>query len=313
MQPTAPSKNPFIFNIQKYNVYDGPGVRTLVFFNGCPLRCQWCANPEGLRHTHEILYKQDACTACGNCASACPAGIHKLYSTGQHTVNREINCMGCRKCERRCYPRALTITGQRLNIEQIVESVLEDRIFYETSGGGVTLGGGDPIAQADAAAALLHACQLEGIHTAVETSGHGSLANLLKIAEHTDLFLYDIKHMDTHAHRQYTGVDNTTILSNLGELMARGYAVQVRLPLLKGINAQDAYIEQLVSFLLPYAHLPNLQGIDLLPYHKFGVSRYEQLGMDYTLHDLEALSQTDLTRILGHFERANLPANIMQH
>ena len=162
-----------IFNTQKYNVYDGPGVRTLIFFKGCPLRCKWCANPEGLERKIQVMHKTDVCVSCGKCVPVCPVDIHQISKEElRHVVDRSLQCVGCRKCTEVCPSRALEIMGEEKTISELLEIVKEDRMFYEQSGGGVTLGGGEVLAQHEAALSLLQACKLEGIHTAIETSGY---------------------------------------------------------------------------------------------------------------------------------------------
>ena len=187
-----------IFNTQKYNVYDGPGIRTLIFFKGCPLRCKWCANPEGLQHKVQVMFKQDVCVNCGKCVAVCPVGIHQISKEElRHVVDRNIQCVGCRKCLEVCPTRALQIMGEEKTISELLEIVKEDKTFYEQSGGGVTLGGGEVTMQPEAAISLLQACKLDGINTAIETCGYTKKEDLLRIAEFVDLFLFDIKQFNS--------------------------------------------------------------------------------------------------------------------
>ena len=304
----------FIFNKQKYNMHDGPGVRTLVFFKGCPLRCKWCSNPEGLEKKYQILFQRDLCTGCGACASVCPAGIHQIDGvTGEHRIDRLRECVGCRACEEACIPRALSVVGQKESISSLLAYVEEDRAFYEQSGGGVTLGGGEVSMQPEAAVNLLMACRQAGLNTAVETCGYAKAATLLKIAEFTDLFLFDIKHMDPEKHFALTGVRNETILENLSMLLQRRCGVKVRMPLLKGLNDGDEEIEMAAAFLLPYKDYKNFKGIDLLPYHKLGVHKYAQLDLAYGLKDDPALGEEDLSRIESRFRDRGLEAAVIRH
>lgn len=303
-----------IFNIQKYNMYDGPGVRTLIFFQGCPLRCQWCANPEGILKKHRVMFKSNLCVNCGACDAVCPVGIHTISKeTMNHEVNHNIECINCGKCVDACLKSAISIVGEVKTISELLEIVEEDRTFYEVSGGGVTLGGGEVLMQPEAASSLLMACKNEGINTAIETCGYAKLESVLKIAEFTDLFLFDIKHINSDKHFQLTGVRNEQILENLQELLRRKYNVQIRMPLLKGVNDCQEDIEAVMEFLLPYKDYKNFKGVDLLPYHKMGVNKYNQLGMEYPIKGDPSLTNEDLDRIEQWIRKYDLPVKVIRH
>lgn len=260
----------FISNIQKYNMYDGPGIRTLVFFKGCPLRCKWCSNPENLQSNSQVM--------CGSGS----------------------------KC---------SVVGEAKTISELLETIEEDRMFYDISGGGVTLSGGEVLLQHDAAANLLMACKQVGINTAIETSGYAKLEHILQVAEFTDLFLFDIKHIESEKHYELTGVRNEQILKNLSELLHRRYQVKIRMPLLKGINDDDKEIEGVIRFLTPYKEYKNFKGIDLLPYHKMGVNKYKQLGWDYPLDKIPdpSLKEEDLSRIENMFKNHHFNVTVIRH
>ncbi|AVQ39139.1 choline TMA-lyase-activating enzyme [Clostridium botulinum] len=303
-----------IFNIQKYNMYDGDGIRTLVFFQGCPLRCKWCANPEGLEKKYRVMLKSNLCVNCGACVSACPVGIHTISNkTLKHEVNRDIDCIGCGKCKEACLKSAISIVGEEKTISELLKIVEEDRTFYEMSGGGVTLGGGEVLMQPEAATSLLMACKQEGINTAIETCGYTKLETILKVAEFVDLFLFDIKNINSDRHYELTGVRNERILENLQELLKKKYNVKIRMPLLKGINDSQDEIEKTMEFLLPYKDYKNFKGIDLLPYHKMGVNKYNQLGMEYPIKDDPSLKSEDLDRIEGWIKKYDLPVKVIRH
>lgn len=302
-----------IFNIQKYNVYDGPGIRTLIFFKGCPLRCKWCANPEGLHRQKQVMIKHDACINCGRCVEVCPVNIHKTDAEGKHFIDRQIDCIGCGKCVEVCPARALQIMGEERTISELLEIVKEDRTFYETSGGGVTLGGGEVTMQSEAAASLLQACKMEGINTAIETCGYVKKEKLLMIAEFVDLFLFDIKQFDSEKHSKWTGVRNEMILDNLQELLHRRNNVKIRMPLLKGVNDSKEDIEGVIKLLTPYKDDKNFQGIDLLPYHKMGVGKYDQLDMEYPIEGDPSLSTEDLNRIESWLADKDFPVKVIRH
>lgn len=303
-----------IFNVQKYNMYDGPGVRTLIFFQGCPLRCKWCANPEGMIKKYRVMFKSNSCVNCGACVSVCPVGIHTISNESlKHEVNRNIECIGCRKCVDACLNSALSIVGEVKTISELVEIVEEDRAFYEASGGGVTLGGGEVLMQPEAASSLLMACKQEGINTAIETCGYSKLESVLKVAEFTDLFLFDIKHINSDKHFELTGVRNEQILENLKELLRRKYKVKIRMPLLKGVNDRKEDIEDIIKFLIPFKDYKNFKGIDLLPYHKMGVNKYKQLGIEYPIEGDPSLSNEDLNKIEGWIKKYDLSVKVIRH
>lgn len=303
-----------IFNIQKYNMYDGPGIRTLVFFKGCPLRCRWCSNPESQKRQFQVLYKKDLCVLCGACVPACPVGIHRLSSGKQsHEILRDRECIGCGKCVEACPASALAIAGEVKIISELMAIIEEDMPFYETSGGGLTIGGGEPLMQPEAAANLLMACKRKGINTAMETCGYARPEVILKAAEFTDLFLFDVKHMIPERHHELTGVRNEGILENLKLLLDNRHCVKIRMPLLKGLNDGEEELRMLAEFLQPYKDQKNFTGVDLLPYHKLGVYKYGQLEKEYSIKDNPALSDADLARIEKLFREQGLPVTTIRH
>ncbi|MCG8483713.1 MAG: choline TMA-lyase-activating enzyme [Clostridia bacterium] len=306
----------FISNVQKYNMYDGPGVRTLVFFKGCPLRCKWCSNPENLEKKYQVMYKRNSCKDCGACVSVCPVGIHTISKeNSKHEINRTIECVGCRKCEEVCIESALSIAGEMKTISELLEIIEEDRMFYDISGGGVTVGGGDALMQPEAVSNLLMACKQEGINTAIETSGYAKLETVLKVAEFVDLFLFDMKHIDSQKHYELTGVRNEQILKNLKELLNGRYNVKIRMPMLRGVNDNQKDIEGVINFLMPFKDYKNFKGIDLLPYHKFGVNKYTQLGWEYPLEGVPdpSLGKEDMSRIESWIKKYDFPVTIINH
>ena len=309
----AIERKAFIFNKQKYNMYDGPGVRSLIFFKGCPLRCKWCSNPEGMEKKYQIMLKLNSCVSCGACVPVCPVGIHSISKDGEHLIDRDIDCLGCGKCLEACLYSALEIAGQQQTISELLEFVEEDRAFYDQSGGGVTLGGGEVTSQPEAAINLLMACKQEGINTAIETCGYTKKETILRFAEFVDLFLFDIKHIDPDRHFELTGVRNEMILENLQELLKHRHNVKIRMPMLKNINDSEAEIRGVIEFLMPYKDYKNFKGIDLLPYHKLGVNKYNQLGMDYPIEGDPSLDEEDLDRIEGWIKEYDFPVSVIRH
>ncbi|WP_027723016.1 choline TMA-lyase-activating enzyme [Maridesulfovibrio zosterae] len=303
-----------IFNIQKYNMYDGPGVRTLVFFQGCPLRCEWCSNPEGQLKKFQVLFKKDACINCGACVPVCPVGLHQMTADGKtHKVDRNIECIGCRKCESACFQKALAIVGETKTISELIDVIEEDRAFYDTSGGGVTLGGGEVLAQPQAAASLLQVCKQRGITTAIETCGYARPEVIKKVAPFVDNFLYDVKHMNSERHLELTGVRNEMILDNLIWLLENKHNVKIRIPLLKGVNDGENDILQLIELLKPYQDFKNFKGVDLLPYHKMGVNKYKQLDWEYPVTGDPKLSDADLESIENNIKKYDFPVYVVRH
>ncbi len=301
-----------VFNLQKYNMYDGPGVRSMAFFKGCPLRCRWCSNPESQAHGFEVMFKASACVDCGRCAEACPVGIHTMEG-GTHRVGRSVPCTGCRRCERACPQRALEIMGRDLAVEEVLDFFDQDADFYRMSGGGVTLSGGEVLSQPEAACALLAGAQARGYHTAIETCGYAPTPTLLKVAAHVDLFLFDIKLMDPVKHRRWVGADNELILTNVCALLDGGFNVRVRMPLLKGVNDSEDEIRAIVAFFEPYRFQRNFDGVDLLPYHRLGVGKYAQLGREYAMEGDFALGDDELDRIGRWIQDAGFSVSVVRH
>ena len=266
----------FISDIKRFAVHDGDGIRTTVFLKGCPLKCVWCHNPESIDFKPQLAYYENKCIGCGDCVSVCPSGAHKITEEG-HVFERAL-CIGCGKCEKVCLGEALKFYGKEMTVEQLLELVLEDKDFYETSGGGVTVSGGECLCHADFCAELLKAVKQEGINTAVDTCGFVSKEALQKVIPFTDTFLYDIKAIDEDVHVKCTGQANRIILENIQYLNSLGKAIEVRIPYVPEYNSDQ--IRKIAEFLAPLQHV---KAVKVLPYHNYAGSKYDSLGMVNTL------------------------------
>lgn len=283
-----------VFNIQKYSVQDGPGIRTIVFLKGCPLRCKWCSNPESGEMRTQIIFQKKLCLNCGNCIKACPAKAIKEDTKFGKIVAQKL-CIRCESCVESCPSGALKQMGKKMTVNEVVAEVEKDNIFYRKTGGGVTLSGGEPFAQAEFAEELLKRLKENRIRTAVETSGYVPWEVYERCKDEVDLFLYDIKHMDANIHKAYTGVSNKRILENLRNLNECGKRVWIRIPLIPEVNMTWENIRE--TFLMA-EKLACVERIELLPYHKYGVGKYEQLGMDYELKNTETPAEEQLETFL---------------
>lgn len=270
-----------ISDIKHFAVHDGPGIRTTVFFKGCPLQCAWCHNPEGISIAPELAYTHQKCIGCGACVAACPTGAHTL-SESTHTLDRNL-CTLCGACVEACLPGALVLYGKETTVGQLLPEVLADQSFYAQSGGGVTVSGGDPLLQPEFCATFLQACQNEGLHTAVDTSGAVPWKNIERVLPHTDLFLYDIKHIDPDEHLKWTGLENGEVLANLLAIGQAGVPVEVRIPVLPSIN-DGAILDRIAAFL---SQVPSLTTVRLLPYHDFARSKFEAIGLKDTMPHID--------------------------
>lgn len=281
-----------IFAIKRYALHDGPNIRTTIFFKGCPLACQWCHNPEGIDFDSKILFLAEKCVGCGECVAHCPEKVLRLTDQGLNRAKEQ--CASCASCVAVCPALAHESTGKRMSIAEIVAELTKDLPFFDQSGGGITCSGGEPLCQPGALLALLQACGHLGIHRVVDTSGFAPTATLLDVARHAELFLYDIKHMDSTTHKRLTGVANDLILGNFKELCQAGHAIRVRLPLIQGINDDAQNIEAMGAFV---AACHGVQGIDILPYHPSATAKYRKLGQIYKGESLCAPSREHITNI----------------
>lgn len=262
-----------VFDVQRFSIHDGPGIRTTVFLKGCPLRCVWCHNPEGMRPDMELSFAGEKCIGCGYCFRACPNGCH-VDAGGRHVLLRG-RCAACGRCTEECFAQALECVGREMRVDEVMHEVLRDCPFYETSGGGLTVSGGEPLMQFDFAASLLRSARRAHVHTCLETCGYAPAEKVERISEWVDLFLYDFKETDPRKHREFTGVSNDRILDNLRLLHARGARIVLRCPLVPGLNDRPDHFDGIAEL---SRELPGMDGVELMPYHALGKSKLDRLG-----------------------------------
>ena len=290
-----------ISDIKRFAVHDGDGIRTTVFFKGCPLKCRWCHNPEGISRKPQLSYIAKKCIQCGACIDRCPAGAHQFFPEG-HVFHRD-RCLSCGSRVEECRGQAATITGQEITVDELMPHLLADADFYESSGGGVTLSGGEPLMQASFCRELLERLKKEDIRTAVDTCGYASKQAVEEVMPYTDLFLYDLKAVDEEVHERCTGVSNRPILENLRYINSCGKAVEIRIPYVPGMN--DGEIERMGGFL---KDLSAVKCVKVLPYHGFAASKYEALGMENPLPRTESPGDEVLAQAVARLRSFGLNA-----
>ena len=288
-----------VTNIQGYSIHDGPGIRTIVFLKGCNLVCRWCANPECVLPRPEVGFIKSLCTRCGNCTGVCPQEALNFDYAGLPSIDRN-RCIGCGKCASVCSYHALPVYGRQMSLEEVFEAVKADKMFYETSGGGVTASGGEPLRHPEFVRALFERCHAEGINTCMETSGCADSPALLQVLPVTDYVLYDLKHMNADIHREFTGQPNHLILSNAKLLAESGVDFLFRMPLIPGINDSTENIRATAAFLKGLGS--NAERIELMPYHRLGESKYIALNKPYRLHGLSAIEPSHVESVRQAFE-----------
>lgn len=293
-----------IINIQKYSIHDGPGIRTTVFFKGCPLNCWWCHNPESQHLEPEVMYWEEKCTACGNCIKHCPKGALSIVD-GKLKYNSE-SCELCSECSKYCINEARVIKGKYISVDELFKEIMKDQIFYDESNGGVTFSGGEPLIQADFLREVMKKCKRMDIHTTIDTCGYVSWDKFEKIVDYTDLFLYDLKHMNSDKHKIYTSVPNELILDNLKKLSDLGKNIYIRMPIIPGVNDDIEDLKKAAELLKNL----NIIQVNLLPYHKMGMDKYKRLNMDLKLQEIQEPSHAKMNELSEIFKNVGLKVKI---
>ncbi|PKP49286.1 MAG: glycyl-radical enzyme activating protein [Bacteroidetes bacterium HGW-Bacteroidetes-11] len=293
-----------IFDIKRYAINDGPGIRVVIFFKGCNLHCAWCHNPESISAKAEKLYSPSKCIKCGSCVEACEQNAILLSADGIVTDNQR--CVMCGKCCEACPALALEMSGKVMSVDEIITIIEKERVFFEQSGGGVTFSGGEPLLHSDLLIKLLEECGKRGIHRTVDTAGNVREETLLEVAKQTDLFLFDLKMMDSALHKLWTGSDNTLILQNLKKLAETGAGIIIRIPVIGGVNDSDENIEQTARFISELAG--DSKEVQLLPYHNIAQNKYLKLGRKDNSEKLREPDKETLAATIEKFRQFGIKA-----
>jgi len=299
-------QKPLIFDIKRYSINDGPGIRVTIFFKGCPLNCQWCHNPESISPKIQKLFTAGKCIGCGECCRVCP--VQACTLTPEGIVTDEALCTLCGKCAEVCPTLATEMSGQYISVEKLVEIIEKERPFFDQSGGGVTFSGGEPLLYPEFLVTLLDACGRKNIHRAIDTSGYVKAETLLEVAGYTDLFLYDLKMIDAAQHKRYTGVDNQLILSNLKALAETDVTIQVRIPLIGGVNDDVQSVQACAAFVAALAG--GSKEVNLLPFHDVARGKDLKLGQQRDLSALIEPGPESVARALKIFAEHGLAASV---
>jgi pyruvate formate lyase activating enzyme len=300
----ADSNSGTIFNIQKFSVHDGPGIRTTVFLKGCPLACGWCSNPESQSFMPELMARNINCRLCGACVIACPQGAISITKENGRKIDWG-KCDSCLACVESCIYGSLIQCGKYITVREVLDEALKDQVFYKNSGGGVTLSGGEPLSQPEFSRAILQACKEEGLHTAIETAGFAPWDQIQSVLEFVDIVLFDVKHLDSELHRKTTGVENARILENLRKT-AKGRKLWLRVPLIAGFNDAEDHIRQIADLGVEIA----AEKISLLPYHEGGKAKSEQMGIAYAYTQGMAPCEKHIKKLERIIEKAGLTVTV---
>jgi pyruvate formate lyase activating enzyme len=301
-----PGDKGFIYDLQRFAIHDGPGIRTLVYMKGCPLKCLWCSSPQTQKSKPEIMRNEINCQMCGRCVDICPDHLITISDEGEIFYDRKL-CKVCGKCVEACPNQALKLIGYHVTTEELYKEVNKDSPFYRRSDGGVTVGGGEPTMQIDFVADFLKRCKQTYIHTAIETCGYVKWEKMENLLNYVDLVYIDIKHMDPAVHKELTGVSNELILENAKKISEIKPMI-IRIPTIPGLNDSEKNITATARFAAGLGD--NLKRIDLLPYHKFGTQTYSRIGMEYKLPDVEPPSEDHMKKLKDIVESCGVKAQI---
>lgn len=302
MKAADENKTGIIFNIQKFSVNDGPGIRTVVFFKGCPLRCCWCANPESQLAKPQILWNQKKCIHCHHCVDICPSNA--VSTKNEYIIFDPLKCSNCQICVSECPQKALETNGYLKTVKEVMDIVMQDLVFYEESGGGITLSGGEILSQPEFAIELLLASKNQGLHTCCETTGFAKPELFRKVIEYVDYILFDIKHWDLKAHKTGTGITNELPLANIKYAIDAGKEVLPRIPVIPGFNNSLEDALKLAETL----HSVGAKRCQLLPFHQFGENKYHLLNYSYEYENVPSLHREDLQEYIQIFLDTNIDA-----
>jgi pyruvate formate lyase activating enzyme len=296
-----------IFNIQRFSVQDGPGIRTTIFLKGCPLGCPWCSNPESQKTSSELAHIDALCDGCGRCLELCDPKAISLGDGGV-TIDREL-CDNCGRCIETCAPSARKMFGREISVEEAFLEARKDELYYRNSKGGVTASGGEPLLQAQFVSAFFKRCQEAGMHTALDTCGYASRSSLEDVLKYTDLVLFDLKLIDNDAHVEIAKVPSRPILDNAKAVAGSGIPMIVRIPLIPGLTDTEENIRAITRFVTELGS--GVAAVNVLPYHRFGLSKYEMLDLEYELGELKPPPEEKLDAIVAALESLDLDCEIV--
>lgn len=299
-------QTPFIFDIKRYAINDGPGIRIVIFMKGCNLNCAWCHNPESISARQEKMYASTKCIGCGTCVAACPDKAIALTPEG--IITDAERCNLCGKCAEACPAKAIEMSGKLMSVAEIMNEIEKERVFFDQSGGGVTFSGGEPLLHHEFLIQLLDECGRRKIHRAVDTAGFANTEILLEVAKRTDLFLFDLKMMDSEKHRKWMGVPNEKIRENLKILAETGANINIRIPLVGRVNNDEENMKATARFVAELSGEKKV--VNLLPYHKIAQAKYQKLGRPDDFRLLEEPTKEAQLRALNIFQKYGIMASI---